>query len=266
MSFFVTLKEILLDSGFAEIGRNFVWDGAKTLTMLILSFVLIYLAVVKKFEPLLLLPIAFGMLVANLPLANLVSKYSAEALALLEARGESYGLIYYLYQGVNLGIYPPLIFLGIGAMTDFGPLIANPKSLLLGAGAQLGIFLTYFGARFIFTAQQSGAIAIIGGADGPTAIYTASILSPDLLPAIAIAAYSYMALVPVIQPPIMKALTTKAERSVVMTQAREVTKKEKILFPRIVTVLISLLLPAAADSCRNAYVRQPGKRKWSCQT
>lgn len=246
MSFFETLKDILLESGFAEIGRNFICDGAKTLAMIILAFVLIYLAIVKKFEPLLLLPIAFGMLLANLPLANLVSKYSEEALAALKQNGEGYGLMYYLYQGVKLGIYPPLIFLGIGAMTDFGPLIANPKSLLLGAGAQLGIFLAFFGASFIFTPQESGAIAIIGGADGPTAIYTATKLAPHLLPAIAIAAYSYMALVPVIQPPIMKALTTKQERSVVMTQSREVSKKERILFPIIVTVLISLLLPSAA--------------------
>ena len=207
--------------------------------MLAIALLLIYLAIVKEFEPLLLLPIAFGMLLANLPLAGLTTLDPGE--------GETGGLIYYLYQGVKKGIYPPLIFLGIGAMTDFGPLIANPKSLLLGAAAQLGIFATFIGARLLgFTAPEAGAIGIIGGADGPTAIFTASKLAEDLLPAIAVAAYSYMALVPFIQPPIMKLLTTKKERSVVMQQLRPVSKKEKIIFPIAVTLLVSLLLPSAA--------------------
>ncbi len=248
MKFFEIVSGLWEESGFAHIIDNFMWDGAKTLIMIILSFALMYLAIAKKFEPLLMLPIAFGMLLANLPLANLASKYTQEALEQLEASGGTKGLIYFLYQGVELGIYPPLIFLGIGAMTDFGPLLSDPKSLLMGSGAQLGIFLTFLGACAIpfFSPQDAGAIAIIGGADGPTAIYTATKLSPDLLPAIAIAAYSYMALVPVIQPPIMKALTTKEERMVVMKQSREVSKREKIIFPILVTVLVSLLLPSAA--------------------
>lgn len=206
----------------------------KNYLMIIIACVLFYLAIVKKYEPLLLLPISFGMLLANLPMANL-SSY------------DEGGLIYYLYQGVKLGIYPPLIFMGIGAMTDFGPLIANPKSLLLGAAAQLGIFITFVGAMLLgFTPAQSGAIGIIGGADGPTAIFVATKLAPELLGAIAIAAYSYMALVPIIQPPIMKLLTTKKERCVVMTQLRPVSKTEKIIFPIMVTILVSLFLPDAA--------------------
>lgn len=206
----------------------------KTYLMIIISCLLLYLAIVKKYEPLLLLPISFGMLLANLPMANL-SSYSEG------------GLIYYIYQGVKLGIYPPLIFMGIGAMTDFGPLIANPKSLLLGAAAQLGIFITFVGAILLgYTPAQAGAIGIIGGADGPTAIFVATKLAPELLGAIAIAAYSYMALVPIIQPPIMKLLTTKKERSVVMTQLRPVSKTEKVVFPIMVTILVSLFLPDAA--------------------
>ena len=202
--------------------------------MLLLSLVLIYLAIVKKFEPLLLLPIAFGMLLANLPLAGLSS-------------ADEGGLLYYLYQGVALKIYPPLIFLGIGVMTDFGPLIANPSSLLLGAAAQIGIFVTFIGASLLgFTLAEAGAVAIIGGADGPTAIFTAQALAEHLTPSIAIAAYSYMALVPVIQPPIMRLLTTKKERAVRMTQLREVSKREKIIFPILVTLVVSLLLPSAA--------------------
>jgi len=202
--------------------------------MLLISFVLIYLAIAKEYEPLLLLPISFGMLLANLPMAGL-SSY------------DEGGLIYYLYQGVKLGIYPPLIFLGIGAMTDFGPLIANPKSLLLGAAAQLGIFITYMGATYLgFTPAEAGSIGIIGGADGPTAIFLTSKLAPHLLGAIAIAAYSYMALVPIIQPPIMKLLTTKKERMVVMEQLRPVSKVEKIIFPIFVTLLVSFFLPDAA--------------------
>lgn len=224
---------------------GFVSNPWQNYVMIAISFVLIYLAIKKQFEPLLLLPIAFGMLLVNLFPAIMAAPTDT-------ANG---GLFYYLYQGVKLGIYPPLIFLGIGAMTDFGPLIANPKSFLLGAAAQLGIFLTFIGAMFIgglgipglsFTAPEAGAIGIIGGADGPTAIYVTSILAPKLLGPIAVAAYSYMALVPIIQPPIMKALTTKKERMIVMEQLRPVSKLEKILFPIIVTCLIALLLPDAA--------------------
>ena len=205
-----------------------------------------YLAIKKKYEPLLLLPIAFGIFLANLPLAN------------LSANSDT-GLIHYLYQGVKLGIYPPLIFLGIGCMTDFGPLIANPKSFLLGAAAQAGIFFTFIGAALLgFAPQECASIAIIGGADGPTSIFVSSQmfananpLSPDgswtlSVGTIAVAAYSYMALVPIIQPPIMKALTTKKERSVVMGQLRNVSRTEKIIFPIAVTLVISLLIPSAA--------------------
>lgn len=202
------------------------------LLMIIISCVLLYLAIGKKFEPLLLLPIGFGMLLTNLPLAGMM---------------EEGGLINYFYYGVKLGIFPPLIFLGIGAMTDFGPLIANPKSLFLGAAAQLGIFITFIGAIMMgFTAQEAGSIGIIGGADGPTAIFLTSQLAPHLLGPIAVAAYSYMALVPIIQPPIMKALTTKEERMIKMQQLRTVSKLEKILFPIMVTIVVSLLLPSAA--------------------
>lgn len=205
--------------------------------MIAVSIVLIYLAIKKEFEPLLLLPIAFGML-----LVNLYPQIMAEP-----ANGQNGGLFYYLYQGVKLGIYPPLIFLGIGAMTDFGPLIANPKSFILGAAAQLGIFVTFVGAMLLgFTPQEAGSIGIIGGADGPTAIFTTTILAPHLLGPIAVAAYSYMALVPIIQPPIMKLLTTKKERMVVMEQLRPVSKLEKIMFPVIVVILIAIFLPDAA--------------------
>jgi oxaloacetate decarboxylase beta subunit len=206
--------------------------------MMAIAGVLLYLAIEKKYEPLLLLPISFGMLLANLPAAGLMNPPGG---------GHIGGLLWYLYQGVELDIYPPLIFLGVGAMTDFGPLIANPKSILLGAAAQFGVFLTFIVALLMgFTAPQAAATSIIGGADGPTAIYLASKLAPELLGAIAIAAYSYMALVPIIQPPIMKALTTKKERSVVMEQLRPVTKAERILFPIVVTIVGSLLLPSAA--------------------
>lgn len=205
--------------------------------MIIIACGLLYLGIVKKYEPLLLVPISFGMLLVNLPLGNLMQA---------EAGGEVGGLLYYLSLGLELGIYPPLIFLGVGAMTDFGPLIANPVTLLLGAAAQFGIFLTFVGAFFLgFTAQQAGAIGIIGGADGPTAIFIASRLAPELLGSIAIAAYSYMALVPIIQPPIMRLLTSKKERKIVMEQLRPVSKKEKILFPIIVIIITGLLLPAA---------------------
>ena len=233
-AFFETVGNLLKESGFYYIIRYFKDGGWQTLVMLCLSLVLIYLAIVRKFEPLLLLPIAFGMLLANLPLAGL-------------SAADEGGLLYYLYQGVGLKIYPPLIFLGIGVMTDFGPLIANPKSLLLGAAAQVGIFITFIGATLLgFTLAEAGAVAIIGGADGPTAIFTAQALAGHLTPSIAIAAYSYMALVPVIQPPIMRLLTTKKERAIRMTRLRVVSKKEKIIFPILVTLVVSLLLPSAA--------------------
>ncbi len=249
---------------------GFIGNDPRNYVMIVIALVLLYLAIKKQFEPLLLLPIAFGMLLVNVfpgitatpsTEMQLVTDYmaahngAAGNYPIMVLEGLEYyqiptngGLLYYLYQGVKLGIYPPLIFLGIGAMTDFGPLIANPKSFLLGAAAQLGIFVTFIGAMAlgIFTAQEAGSIAIIGGADGPTAIYVTSILAPHLLGPIAVAAYSYMALVPIIQPPIMKLLTTRKERMVVMEQLRPVSKLEKILFPIIVTILISLLLPDAA--------------------
>jgi oxaloacetate decarboxylase beta subunit len=209
------------------------------LLMIAIALVLIYLAIVKKFEPLLLLPIAFGMLLANLPLTNLMSGPASE--------GAVGGLLYYLYQGVKLGIYPSLIFLGIGAMTDFGPLIARPTSLFLGAGAQFGIAIAFVIANALgFAPGEAASIAIIGGADGPTAIYLTTRLAPTLLPAIAVAAYSYMALIPIIQPPIMRALTTKKERETVMVQLRPVSKLEKVCFPIIVSILCILLLPTVA--------------------
>jgi oxaloacetate decarboxylase beta subunit len=202
-----------------------------------IALVLIYLGVAKEYEPYLLIPIGFGMLLANLPLTGIMAPATAS---------ESGGLLYYLYQGVSSGIFPPLIFLCLGASTDFGPLIANPKTLLLGGAAQFGIFAAFFGALALgMTPNESAAIGIIGGADGPTAIYTAAALAEHILPTIAIAAYSYMALVPIIQPPIMKALTTKEERETVMTQARPVSKKEKIIFPIVVTLFVSLLIPSA---------------------
>ncbi|MBO8447180.1 MAG: sodium ion-translocating decarboxylase subunit beta [Bacteroidetes bacterium] len=221
----------------------------KCIIMLVVGCILLYLAIVKGFEPLLLLPIAMGMILTNLPGAEM---YHSELFAgghvhwqELAAKG---GLLDYLYLGVKLGIYPCLIFVGVGAMTDFGPLLANPKSLLMGAGAQLGIFATYLCTIALgFTPQEAASIGIIGGADGPTAIYLTSKLAPHLLGPIAIAAYSYMALVPVIQPPIMKALTTKKERAIEMKQLREVSKTEKILFPIVITIIVSLMVPAAAS-------------------
>ena len=215
--------------------------------MLGISFVLLYLAIVKGFEPLLLLPIAFGMLLANIPAAGLMAPPTVEIDAVTgKEKTVVGGLLWYLYQGVKLGIYPPLIFLGVGAMTDFGPLIANPKTLLLGAAAQLGIFTTFMGALYLgFNPQECGSIGIIGGADGPTAIFVTSKLAPHLLGAIAIAAYSYMALVPIIQPPIMRLLTTQKMRRVVMEQLRPVSKTERIIFPIAVTLVCSLMLPDA---------------------
>ncbi|MDO5095196.1 MAG: sodium ion-translocating decarboxylase subunit beta [Peptostreptococcaceae bacterium] len=249
----------------------------KQLIMIVIACVLLYLAIAKGFEPLLLIPIAFGMLLVNLPLAGIMdypktiaeipifnqfldpNSLSPDELVKMQEmaqEGKFYvhsilespgGLLYYLSRGNKFGIFPPLIFLGVGAMTDFSPLIANPKSLLLGAAAQFGIFFTFVGAiLFGFTSQEAASIGIIGGADGPTAIFLTTKLAPHLLGPIAVAAYSYMALVPVIQPPIMRALTTDKERKIVMKQLRTVSKKEKIIFPIVVTIVVSLILPAAA--------------------
>ncbi len=323
--FLEAILDLRSSSGLAQL-FNFENGGWKNLIMIAVACVLLYLAIRKKFEPLLLLPIAFGVLLVNLPLGGVMDPQRNSLVVFSVEETQSYvdgtyeqvypvyemeyeldasvydsvetyvtasgvemevvrttdggvykvktaedgsktyvvpfwqhfeqgGLMWYLYQGVKFGIYPPLIFLGIGAMTDFGPLLSNPKSFLLGAAAQLGIFFTYFGARALnllgvdglaFTQQEAASIAIIGGADGPTAIYLTSKLAPHLLGAIAIAAYSYMALVPIIQPPIMRALTTKKERAVVMTQLRVVSKTEKILFPIFVTAIVVLLLPSTA--------------------
>ena len=223
----------------------------KTLVMYVIIGLLFYLAIVKKFEPLLLLPIAFGMLLANLPGADLyhIDLFIHEDGSAINMQqiAEQGNLIDFLYLGVKLGIYPSLIFLGVGAMTDFSALIANPKSLLMGAGAQLGVFVAFSGAILLgFTPEEAGSIGIIGGADGPTAILVTKTLAPHLLGAIAIAAYSYMALIPIIQPPFMKLLTTKEERSVVMTTLRPVSKTEKILFPIIVTLVVTMIVPDAA--------------------
>ena len=257
-----TVAGLVNDSGIYDIIKG-NWKSA---VMILISFVLLYLAIVKQFEPLLLMPIAFGMLLTNLPLAGIMDEpiyeiisnptyhgkagipiYNGDMLVGYQYIKQNGGLLYYLYQGVKLGIFPPLIFMGVGAMTDFGPLIANPMSLLLGAAAQLGIFLAFIVALILgFTPAEAGAIGIIGGADGPTAIYVTTKLAPGLLGPIAIAAYSYMALVPVIQPPIMKALTSKKDRQIVMGQLRTVSKTEKIVFPIVVTVLVSLMLPSAA--------------------
>lgn len=245
---FTNIAEIFAKSGWAQI--FFTEGGWKYAVMLAVACVLLYLAIVKQFEPLLLLPIGFGMLMTNLPLDGIfhmdifINETNHINWALL---GSSGGMVDYIYLGVKLGIYPPLIFLGIGTMTDFEPLIARPSSLLLGAAAQLGIFFTFVGAKILgFTNQEAGAIGIIGGADGPTAIYVTTKLAPHLLGSIAVAAYCYMALVPVIQPPIMKALTTEKERKIVMTAPRRVSKTEKILFPIIVTIIVALTLPDAA--------------------
>ena len=229
--FIDSLIKLWNDSGFAAL----TWQS---LVMIAVSGILIYLAIAKKFEPLLLLPIAFGMLLANLPLTGLMNAPSGS---------EAGGLLYYLYQGVKMGIYPSLIFLGIGAMTDFGPLIARPSSLLMGAGAQFGIAVAFvISVALGFTPPEASSIGIIGGADGPTAIYLTSRLAPHLLAPIAIAAYSYMALIPLIQPPIMRLLTTEKERKIKMEQMREVSKLEKICFPIVVSVLCILLLPSVA--------------------
>lgn len=256
MDFIETMRALWESTGIAHSIAHGEWQNY---VMLLISFVLFYLAVVKQFEPLLLLPIAFGMFIVNIPGAQAVlygtdhglsdqemwSKYS-EAAASGTTYTANYGLFHYLEIGVSKVIFPPIIFLGIGAMTDFGPLIANPKSLLIGAAAQLGVFLTFVGAIALgFTGAQAAAIGIIGGADGPTAIYGTQKLAPNLLSAIAIAAYSYMALIPVIQPPIMKLLTTKKERLIKMDQLRPVSKREKIIFPIAVTLIVGLILPDA---------------------
>ncbi len=270
------ILNFIADTGFYQF---FQAGGWKNLVMIAIACLLLYLGVHKKYEPLLMCTIAFGMLLTNLPGANMYHEIFfagghihwdllggapitqefltemaglgvAEEVLTSVAVGQSItaGLVDILYLGIKLGIYPCLIFMGVGAMTDFGPLIANPKSLLLGAAAQLGIFMTYVGCRLsgMFSAAQAGSIGIIGGADGPTAIFVTTHLAPELLGPIAVAAYSYMALVPVIQPPIMKLLTTKEERQIVMKPLREVSKTEKIVFPIMVAIFVSLLVPSAA--------------------
>lgn len=250
-----------LTNFFNEMGfvSFFMGDGWKNLVMLAIGCFLLYLAIKKEYEPLLLLPIAFGMILTNLPGAEMFSTkmWNEEFLDPNSPHYHSYGyimanggLLDILYIGVKAGIYPCLIFLGVGAMTDFGPLIANPKSLLLGAAAQIGIFATFIVTQmdvsfFGFTPEQAASIGIIGGADGPTAIFLTSKLAPELLGPIAVAAYSYMALVPVIQPPIMRALTTKKERMIKMSQLRTVSKKEKIIFPIVVAIVVTLVVPSA---------------------
>lgn len=247
-------QSLLVD--FGEIFGNlyesmgFVQGNWQNYVMLLISFVLMYLAVVKKFEPMLLLPIAFGMFLINIPGAEAVLWGTHPTDPVTGVVDSSYdavenrGLLWYLYFGVDKVIYPPLIFLGIGAMTDFGPLIANPKSMLIGAGAQLGIFVAFILAIALgFSVAAAAAIAIIGGADGPTAIMTTSILAEKYIPTIAIAAYSYMALIPIIQKPLMRALTTKKERQIRMKPLRQVSKLEKILFPLIVTLVVGIILP-----------------------
>lgn len=229
--FIDSLVKLWESSGFLSL----TWQA---LVMIVIACVLIYLAIAKKFEPLLLLPIAFGMLLSNLPLTGLMGAPTGESAG---------GLLYYLYQGVKLGIYPSLIFLGIGAMTDFGPLIARPSNMIIGAGAQFGIAVAFILAIILgFSPQEAASTGIIGGADGPTAIFLTTKLAPDLLAPISIAAYSYMALIPMIQPPIMRLLTTKKERAIEMQQMRPVSKLEKICFPIIVSVLCILLLPSVA--------------------
>ena len=260
MDILETLKKLLLESGFAGLFQNGGWQNA---VMIVIACGLLYLGIKKKFEPLLLVGIAFGCLLVNV--SYFVGLTEADALyhpelwtEFLDASSANYhsygyilkhaGFLDLLYIGVKAGLYPSLIFMGVGAMTDFGPLIARPSSLILGAAAQLGVFLAFFGASAsgVFTGNQAASIGIIGGADGPTAIYLTTKLAPELLGAIAIAAYSYMALIPMIQPPIMKLLTTKKEREVVMVQAREVSKTEKIIFPIVVTIFCVLLLPSTA--------------------
>ena len=251
----INVGDILLklwnDSGFAAMSSGFTTGGWQNLVMLVISCVLLYLAIVKKFEPLLLVGIAFGCLLSNLPAAGLYhqelwTKFMAHEIGygsiLLEG-----GLLDIFYIGVKTSLYPCLIFMGVGAMTDFGPLLSNPKSLLLGAAAQMGVFAAFFGAVLLgFNGKEAASIGIIGGADGPTAIYLTSKLAPHLLGAIAVAAYSYMALIPLIQPPFMNMLTTPEQRKIVMTQTRTVSKTEKIIFPIVVTLFVAMLLPDTA--------------------
>ena len=233
---FEALKDFLLNTGFAQFCQG---DNYKFLIMIIIACFLMYLAIVKKYEPLLLLPIAFGMLLANLPGAGIMNEPTDTS---------NGGLLWYIFQGDELGIFPPLIFMGVGVLTDFGPLIANPKSLLLGAAAQFGIFAAFLGALCLgFSFQEAASIGIIGGADGPTAIFTTTQLAPHLLSRVTVAAYSYMALIPIIQPPIMKLFTTKKERAIKMEQLRVVSKKERILFPIITTILVILIVPDTAS-------------------
>ena len=255
----INIGEILLNlwnsSGFAALSSGFMDGGWQNLVMLAIACVLLYLAIVKKFEPLLLCGIAFGCLLSNLPMAELYHQELWDAfMDPSNAAYHSYGaimreggLLDIFYIGVKTSLYPCLIFMGVGAMTDFGPLISNPKSLLLGAAAQLGVFAAFFGAILLgFTGPEAASIGIIGGADGPTAIFLTTKLAPHLLGGIAVAAYSYMALIPMIQPPFMKLLTTKEQRKIKMVQARNVSKAEKIIFPSLVTLFVALLLPDTA--------------------
>ena len=256
----INIGEILLklwnDSGFAAIASGFISDnGWQYAVMLIISFVLLYLAIVKKFEPLLLVGIAFGCLLTNLPKGGLYHQELWDAFMdpnspLYHSYGEimrNGGLLDIFYIGVKTSLYPCLIFMGVGAMTDFGPLMSNPKSLLLGAAAQMGVFAAFFGANALgFNVNEAASIGIIGGADGPTAIFLTTKLAPHLLGAIAVAAYSYMALIPLIQPPFMRLLTTPEQRKIKMVQTRTVSKTEKIIFPIVVTVFVALLLPDTA--------------------
>ena len=263
-----SFASFLQNTGFAALFQTGAVDALKTIIMLAVACVLLYLAIVKKFEPLLLLPIAFGMLLTNLPMIKdssaimMHTEYFTDAKYMIDGKYIDVGyicrhggLLDLLYLGVKLGIYPPLIFLGIGCMTDFGPLIANPKSILLGAAAQFGVFFTFVGALVIsalvpsisWGVKEAASIGIIGGADGPTAIYVTKSLAPSLLPAIAVAAYSYMALIPIIQPPFMKLCTTKKARGVVMEQLRPVSKTEKIIFPIVVTIVVALVIPDAVS-------------------
>ena len=263
-----SFASFLQNTGFAALFQTGAVDALKTIIMLAVACVLLYLAIVKKFEPLLLLPIAFGMLLTNLPMIKdssaimMHTEYFTDAKYMIDGKYIDVGyicrhggLLDLLYLGVKLGIYPPLIFLGIGCMTDFGPLIANPKSILLGAAAQFGVFFTFVGALVIsalvpsisWGVKEAASIGIIGGADGPTAIYVTKSLAPSLLPAIAVAAYSYMALIPIIQPPFMKLCTTKKARGVVMEQLRPVSKTEKIIFPIVFTIVVALVIPDAVS-------------------
>lgn len=233
-------KGFIDGTGISYIVNNFGGDVSawRNIVMILVALGLLYLAIKKEYEPLLLLPIAFGMLLVNLPLSGVMDKPVGDQIG---------GLLHYLYQGDKLGIFPPLIFMGVGVMTDFGPLLANPKSFLLGAAAQFGIFFAFFGALLLgFSPNEAASIGIIGGADGPTAIFTTIQLAPKLLGPIAVAAYSYMSLVPIIQPPIMKLLTTKEERMIKMEQLRPVSHLEKVLFPIVVTIVIILILPSTA--------------------